>query len=374
MTECKNLNTVILFSSDKKVIDLCCHALSSVCTVNVMSAVPSSTIPLPIFSMPVIVDAQFFTKFSKQIAALSVKNSHVIFLVRGSDCEQLLEKREKCIPFPCDLDMLRNTVQSQFSHSQEIMLLPHVKQQNIDVSGFEKLVGASEAILAVKQQLAHVAAKELTVLLLGESGTGKTLAAELLHKNSRRCAKKFVSVDMTTVVEGLAESDLFGTVPGAYTGAVKRAGRFAKADGGTLFLDEIGELSLALQPKLLRVIETGNYCNVGSDAEHHVDVRLICATNENLQTLTQSGKFRIDLYYRIADYTVVMPPLRKRFEDIAALAESFLVRSGKQLSDSAYEKLMQHDWPGNIRQLKSCLHRACILSQENIILPEVINF
>ena len=378
MSDISNISNVILFSCNRSVINLCRRALESFCKIQVVESISQSILSLRVFSNPVIIDTESFTNAVAQLAGVSVKYSQFIFLVRRNN--YLLEEYmmySSCVPFPCDLEILRETVKSRFPFISDIQLLPMRRKHaigNIDTSGFEQLIGSSEVITDVKRQLARVAAKELTVLLLGESGTGKTLAAKLIHNNSCRRSKNFISVDMATVVEGLAESDLFGTVPGAYTGAVRRAGKFARADGGTLFLDEIGEVPLSLQPKLLRVIETGNYCNVGSDIEHHVDIRLICATNENLPRSVREGRFRSDLYYRMEDYTIVMPPLRKRLGDIKAIVDFFLAGKNKELSDSALAKLMQYDWPGNIRQLKNCLRRAWIMSKDEVIQSEFINY
>ena len=155
---------------------------------------------------------------------------------------------------------------------------------------------------------------------------------------------------------------------------MKRPGRFAKANGGTLFLDEIGDVPLFLQPKLLRVLDTGTYRSVGSDVTRRVDVRLICATNIDLQKMMQKGRFRNDLYYRIAGCTIVFPPLRRHLEDIDEIASSFLDERNIALSDRAREKLMSYDWPGNVRQLINCLDRACMFSKGEMIYPEDINF
>ena len=163
-------------------------------------------------------------------------------------------------------------------------------------------------------------------------------------------------------------------MPGAYTGAVKRSGRLAKADGGTLFLDEIGDVPLFLQAKLLRILETGNYCSVGSDIERHVDVRLVCATNADLQRMMRTGKFRSDLYYRIAGYTITLPPLRQHLEDIDEIAAAFFAGRDIALSEAAREKLVSYDWPGNVRQLVNCLQRALLFAKGKTIYPEDINF
>jgi DNA-binding NtrC family response regulator len=375
-----NFSRIILFSANGEVISFCKHALEPDYSILIFdhSSIPS--VLLAAFPCVVIVDiAVLDDSLEEQLKTIALRFSPLFLiswklLLSGS----IVLKKNCCIPFPSDMDLLRHAVQKRIDDLPDIPLLTNrqglLKDMDIDISGFEKMVGKSKELRSVKQQLATVAPKELTILLLGESGTGKTLAAELIHKYSQRRSGNYVPVDMASIPEGLAESELFGTVPGAYTGAVKRAGRFGKADGGTLFMDEIAETSLSLQSKLLTVLESGNFCSVGSDTERHVDVRLICATNANLLLRSRKGMFREDLYYRIADYTIVMPPLRDRPDDIKELAENILKDKNKILSRIALEKLQMHNWPGNVRQLKSCLRRACIIAKSHVILPECIRF
>ncbi len=375
-----NFNRIVLFSSNGEVISFCKHALEPDYSILIFdhSSIPS--VLLAAFPCVVIIDiAVIDDSLEKQLRAIAMRFSPLFLiswklLLSGT----IVLEKNCCIPFPGDMYLLRQAVQKRIDGMPDIPLLTDKpglpKNMNVDISGFEKMVGKSEELQSVKQQLAVVAPKELTILLLGESGTGKTLAAELIHKYSLRRSGNYVSVNMPSIPEGLAESELFGTVPGAYTGAVKRAGRFAKADGGTLFMDEIAETPLSLQSKLLNVLESGNFCSVGSDTERHVDVRLICATNTDLLSRSRKGMFREDLYYRIADYTIMMPPLRGRPDDIKEIAENILKDKKKILSTVALEKLQMHNWPGNVRQLKSCLRRACIMEKSRIIQPECIRF
>ncbi|MFA6855757.1 MAG: sigma 54-interacting transcriptional regulator [Treponema sp.] len=371
-----SFNRVILFSSNVGVISLCRHALEPAYSIEIVNEIGVS---LALFPCVILIDAAAgeyaFDEVSKKIS------SHIppLFLVSLSTQHQIDSFFQKyCIPFPCDLDLLRHLVEQRMALLTDIKLLPDRNRiqgiSNVDVPGFEELVGKSKEIVSVKRQLEVVSSKDLTILLLGESGTGKSLAAGLIHKYSYRRNNNYVQVDMATIPEGLAESELFGSVPGAYTGAVKRSGRFAKADGGTLFMDEIAETSVSIQAKLLGILETGSFCSVGSDTEHHIDVRFICATNADLLFLSKKGKFREDLYYRIADYTIIFPPLRDRRSDIKEISEKILKAKAKILSEGALEMLMQYDWPGNVRQLKSCLRRACILAKSQIIQPENIRF
>jgi transcriptional regulator with GAF, ATPase, and Fis domain len=369
-------NRVILFSSNVGVISLCRHALEPAYSVQIVNEMEFS---LTLFPCVILIDAATVQYSFDEVSKRITSRIPPLFFVSLSAQHQIDYFSQKyCIPFPCDLDLLRRLVEQRMALLTDIKLLPDRKKiqeiSGTDVAGFEELVGKSKEIVSVKRQLEIVSSKDLTILLLGESGTGKSLAAELIHKHSYRRNNNYVKINMATVPEGLAESELFGSVPGAYTGAVKRSGRFAKADGGTLFMDEIGETPVNLQAKLLGILETGTFCSVGSDTEHHIDVRFICATNADLLFLSEKGKFREDLYYRIADFTIVFPPLRDRRCDIKEISERILQGTAKNLSDSALEMLMQYDWPGNVRQLISCLHRACIFAKSQIIQPENISF
>ena len=376
-----NLDTVVLISSDMKVIDWCRHALEPAFSVKVIDSVQSYSYTLAAFQNLVLVDTSLFNGQTEKIFTDIARRGRTLFLVKSDDTFPLsyVQRYYKtCIPFPCDLDLLREVVERHAAVSDDIDRIFKKPERgfvrDVDISGFEKFAGSSKLIIDVKRRLAEAARREIAVLLLGESGTGKTFAAKLLHDNSPRKGKAFVSVEMSSITEGLAESELFGTVPGAYTGAVKRSGRFAKADGGTLFLDEIGDVPLFLQAKLLRILETGNYCSVGSDIERHVDVRLVCATNADLQRMMRTGKFRIDLYYRIAGYTITLPPLRQHREDIDEIAAAFFAGRDIALSETAREKLVSYDWPGNVRQLINCLRRALLFAKGETIYPEDINF
>jgi DNA-binding NtrC family response regulator len=233
-----------------------------------------------------------------------------------------------------------------------------------------EILGGSAAIAALKATLARVAPTEATVLLLGENGTGKELAARALHAGSRRAGKPFIVVNCAAIPETLFESELFGHVKGAFTGATEpRRGKFQQADGGTLFLDEIGETPAALQPKLLRALESGDVETIGGSRSERVDVRLIAATNRGLADEVAAGRFRQDLYYRLAVVPVTLPPLRDRGDDVGLLAARFLdaacrrnrVRR-KTLSADAIDALSRHAWPGNVRELRNAMERAAILT------------
>ncbi|HET7784503.1 MAG TPA: sigma-54 dependent transcriptional regulator [Myxococcales bacterium] len=233
------------------------------------------------------------------------------------------------------------------------------------------ILGKSAAMQQVLEVLERVAPSDVPVLIEGESGTGKDLVARALHAMSRRASKPYVALNMSAVPEALAESELFGHEKGAFSGAnMARPGFFAAAEGGTFFLDEIGSLAPPLQPKLLRVLQDGDYIPVGSRQARKADVRIVCATNEDLKSKVASGAFREDLYYRIHVMPVRLPPLRERREDIPLLVEHFVKKHAQRLgrpelpaSPAALKVLLDHRWPGNVRELENCIERALLLAR-----------
>jgi Nif-specific regulatory protein len=240
------------------------------------------------------------------------------------------------------------------------------------------LIGESTRMKEVYQFLARVAPTDSNVLLQGESGTGKELAARAIHRNSPRASKPFIAINCAAIPADLLESELFGHEKGAFTGAVsQKKGRLELADGGVAFLDEIGELALALQVKLLRALQEREFERVGGTRPISVDIRLITATNKNLADAVKAGAFRQDLFYRLNVLSLVMPPLRDRREDIAMLAEHFVVKciqrckmKTKRLSPDAMTCLVNYDWPGNVRELENAIERALVLSPSDLIGPE----
>lgn len=230
-----------------------------------------------------------------------------------------------------------------------------------------KIIGESAAMRSVFRLIERVGKSNKAVLIQGESGTGKELVARALQAASPRADKPFVTINCAALPESLVESELFGHEKGAFTGAVAaKTGLFEVADGGTLFIDEIGELPIALQPKLLRVLEDGSLRRVGSHQERKVDVRIIAATNRNMEQEVQAGRFREDLYYRINVFSLVLPPLRERKGDLALLVQSFLGEEW-EVDPEAMAAMESYQWPGNIRQLINALERAKILSDSNVI-------
>jgi transcriptional regulator with GAF, ATPase, and Fis domain len=235
---------------------------------------------------------------------------------------------------------------------------------------FGDIVGRSPALQKVLRQIELVAQTETSVLILGESGTGKELVARAIHERSLRRTRPMIRVNCGSIPQELFESEFFGHVKGAFTGAIRdRVGRFQLADGGTLFLDEVGEIPLWLQSKLLRVLQEGEFERVGEERTRRVDVRIVAATNRDLRREVDEGRFRPDLFYRLSVFPVEVPPLRDRREDIPALAAHFINRSCSRLNcaetrltDQIVRQLEDYDWPGNIRELQNVIERAVILS------------
>ncbi|BBO66990.1 hypothetical protein DSCA_09200 [Desulfosarcina alkanivorans] len=235
---------------------------------------------------------------------------------------------------------------------------------------FPDIVGQSKVMRGVFNQIVKVAPRESTVLLTGETGTGKELIARSIHQHSKRQDHPFIAINCAAIPEGLLESELFGHEKGAFTGAnTRKPGKLELADGGTLFLDEIGDMPLETQAKVLRAIEENTIERVGAIKPITVDVRFIAATNRNLEKMAENGLFRQDLFYRLNVFSILLPPLRHRREDIPLLAEKFLNQRKKDLSISseALQLLMTNDWPGNVRELKNALESAAVLADDKIL-------
>jgi len=241
--------------------------------------------------------------------------------------------------------------------------------------GYHTIIAKSPAVLEILEVIDRAAKADSSVLLLGESGVGKELFAEQVHLRSRRSRSPFVRVNCAALPDGLLESELFGHVKGAFTSAVSnRQGRFEMADGGTIFLDEIGDLPLPLQAKILRVIQEKKFEKVGSDITVSVNVRIVAATNKDLEQQVQNGRFREDLYYRLNVLPIYIPPLRQRPEDIVELSqfflENFMRETKKQFagfSRDALDAMLLYSWPGNVRELQNCIERACVTGRNKRI-------
>jgi formate hydrogenlyase transcriptional activator len=240
---------------------------------------------------------------------------------------------------------------------------------------FERIIGNSAALESVLEQVEQVAPTDSTVLIEGETGTGKELIAHAIHNASQRCGRAFIKLNCAAIPLDLLESELFGHEKGAFTGAIaQKIGRFEMADKGTLFLDEVGDIPPALQPKLLRILQEQEFERLGSGRTHKVDVRLVAATNRDLVKMVARGQFRSDLYYRLNVFPIMLPALRERREDIPALVAHFVKlfsrRMGKQVDSIAPETMAAfqwYSWPGNIRELQNLVERSVILSREGVL-------
>src|SRR5271154_4169402 len=250
-----------------------------------------------------------------------------------------------------------------------------IETNELPDTGFPGIIGKSHALRDVLDMVRIVAPTDATVLINGETGTGKELIAEAIHKCSIRSNGPLVKVNCAAIPAGLLESELFGHERGAYTGAVARSlGRFERANGGTLFLDEIGDLPLELQPKILRVIQERQFERLGSSATIHTDVRVICATHKNLVEMVDNRGFRADLFYRLSVFPIQLPPLRERHEDIRVLAHHFVMEYAARMrkpitaiSEEFMAALVRHSWPGNVRELQNFIERSVILSTGTVL-------
>jgi len=284
---------------------------------------------------------------------------------------------------PIDIDVLRDKVQRAAKQAMTARNVRELKAEMDAAFEFSGIIGKSDAIQREIKRLKKIARSKSTVLIFGETGTGKELFAQAIHQNSQRAGKPFKVLNCAAVSETLLESELFGHVKGAFTGAVvDRKGLIQAADGGTIFLDEIGDMPMPMQAKLLRTLETGEVLPVGSNDTQYFDVRFVAATNRDLQELVRAGSFREDLFYRLhAHGALRIPPLRQRREDIPVLVNHFVQQANKEL-DTNFEgvapdvmrKLVNFKWPGNVRELRNVVFRMCMEGEEPILgaegLPE----
>jgi two-component system NtrC family response regulator len=298
-----------------------------------------------------------------ETAVASLKSGAADYVMKPFDNEALL----RCVQRAVTLTRL----------ARENARLREVARVGNDGFG---LIGSSPAVEQVRELIQQVAAGDTTVLVTGETGTGKEVVARAIHAASARAAQPFVPVHCAALAESVLESELFGHERGAFTGAVgMKRGRFELATGGTLFLDEIGEIPESVQVKLLRAIESRRFERVGGEESIETDARFVAATNRDVESDVRAGRFREDLYYRLNVVRIHIPPLRERRDDVPALAREFLSRyaarlhrPGVRLDERAIELLMDYSWPGNVRELQNVLERALVISREDVISPEAL--
>jgi len=284
------------------------------------------------------------------------------------------------IPKPFTPDEVSIVVKKAIEKKSLMMENIYLRRELQGKYGFENIIGKSKKMQEIYRIISKVSLTDSTVLIYGGSGTGKELIARAIHFNSSRREKQFVPVDCAVLSENLLESELFGHVRGSFTGAVTtKPGLFEVADGGTVFLDEVGNISLAIQAKLLRVLQEREFTPVGGTKAKRIDIRLIAATNKDLEKMIKEETFREDLYYRLNIVPIVLPPLRERQEDIPLLAMHFLKKYAEEMGKTikgftpeAMEKLMKYPWPGNVRELENMIERTMVMIEDEMIRPEYI--
>jgi two-component system response regulator AtoC len=333
----------------------------------------------------IITDVRMGEKDGMEVLRFFKKNAPettVILITAFGSIETAIEAiREGAYDYiskPFKLDEIKFTIQRALEQRRLIQENKYYRQELLDKYQFKNVIGRTSQMFQVYKTIAKVADTKSTVLLCGERGTGKELIARSIHYNSQRNTRPFIPVDCASLVETLIESELFGHVRGAFTGASSaKRGLFEEADQGTLFLDEVGNLGLSMQSKLLRFLQEYEIKRVGGTESIKVDVRVIAATNQPLEPLVKSGKFREDLFDRLNVVTITLPPLRERKEDIPLLANHFLQKFSEEnhknishISPEALGILTQYSWPGNVRELEHTIERAVIFSIHPIILPE----
>lgn len=301
-------------------------------------------------------------------------NMPVIMMTAESSMENAVEAMKRgafdYITKPFDLDVIVNTI----TKAQKICARDDNKQpqeSTLHAVTEKSIIGTSKAMQEVYKLLGKVSLSDITILITGESGTGKELIAKAVHLNSGRCDQPFIAINCAAIPHDLLESELFGFEKGAFTGAIERkTGKFEQANTGTIFLDEIGDMSIDLQTKLLRVLQEKEITRTGGNKAVSIDVRVVAATNKNLEQCVEQNLFREDLYYRLNVLPIELPPLRQRREDIPQLVEFFIRRANQQFnsevndcSEKALKLLMDHNWPGNIRELENTIQRASLLCQ-----------
>lgn len=300
---------------------------------------------------------------TSETAIEAMKRGAYDYLVKPLDARQLVE------------------VVKQGCHISRLMRVPtFVTEGDRSQDTPDRLLGNGAAMRAVCKQIGRVAPQDMNVLILGESGTGKELVARAIYHHSRRNQLPFLAINCAALPESLLESELFGHEKGAFTGADRRRiGKFEQCHGGTLFLDEVGDMAASTQAKMLRLLQEGCFERIGGNETVKVDVRILAATNQNLERLIDQGRFRLDLYYRLRGVTISLPPLRDRVEDIPELAHNFLFRFNRELNTSvssiaeeSLEKLQEYSWPGNVRELQCVMREALLRSAGSVLLPEFL--
>lgn len=295
------------------------------------------------------------------------------YVSAGNAIEAMKDGAYEYLTKPFRFDQLEKTIERALGAP---VCVPVTADDDVPLTD-DQIIGKSPEIVQVAKIIGQVSASDAPVLVMGETGTGKELVARLIHRNSNRRNRPFITVNCAATDEALLESDLFGHERGTVPSQPRKTGRFEHADGGTVFLDEVADLPLSTQAKLLRVLQHQTFERLNGDDTVSVDVRMIAATNRSLVDLMKEGKFRVDLFYRLKVVSIFLPPLRERKSDILFLADFFTKKCGranagqpKSLSSAARDCLLRHHWPGNVRELENAIHTAVVLSKESELLPE----
>lgn len=330
--------------------------------------------------MPEMDGMEFLAKYREGMAQQNGEEVPVVVITGHGSVDTAVEALKggafDFIQKPLDLNRLLLTTKHALDHKS---LVQETKVLRKKVGKRNQMIGESAAIERVRAIIDKVAPTEARVLITGSNGTGKEVVAHLIYENSQRAKGPMVEVNCAAIPSELIESELFGHIKGSFTGAVKdRAGKFEQADGGTLFLDEIGDMSLSAQTKVLRALQENEITRVGSDKTIKVNVRVLAATNKNLKQEIEKGNFREDLYHRLNVIPIHVPDLKDRKEDIPLLVNHFIQLicaeqgwKSKSISEEAIQALQQHDWPGNIRELRNVIERLIILSGDTITAEDV---
>lgn len=376
----QNFSRVLLLSNRKDVINFLEAACGTIIPLTVVT--DCTKVPTVAFEIVVLDATAIIGQDTSVLHLLERYSDKFICLLPFDspyDLRNYVDRTIKhIISFPISIERFRLSlleIQNQLQTKLQIesLALPDSEIIPDNLAGY--FCGNSSKIKNVRKKLLAASHTKDPVLLLGETGTGKTTGAELIHTLSAPNNKKMVSYSLSTVVESLAESTFFGHVKGSYTNAEnERIGLFEAADGSTLFLDELGLASLDVQAMLLTVLDTGNFKKVGTQKEQHVDVRMLFATNADLSRMLRNGSFRSDLYFRICDNIIQLPPLRERKEDLWDIVNSYISKEDFRIKTEAFEKLENYSWPGNIRELNKCLRRAMKHAKDGVIRAEQIDF
>ena len=370
-----DLSSVTLISKREDILQFTKRVVGNTYILNYEAEFVEMVFAVPTF---IFLDVSLLTKEDviNHFELLKKNSKKIIYLVSSLDDSAVIEQLSDVIlhklVFPCNekqaVSLLWNLISD---YKQNNVFDEKSLNLNFDESLFEDFIGQSKQMKFIKKKIVSCSQTDLPVLLFGETGTGKSTVAKIIHDLSKRNKKSYVHINISNVDDTLAESELFGCEKGAYTDAQKRDGKFKTADGGTLFIDEIGDASKNIQGKLLTILDTGKYYSIGSDVLKTTDVRLICATNADLKLKIMRGEFRKDLLYRIAGDVIYLPTLRERKSDIKLIATHIAAKHGKTISEITLRKLERYNWPGNIRQLQFCLERACKTQKNEINIQEI---